>query len=100
MASSIKVNGDGTVTISLSWTNTVAIVTTTLDEAAHALYERKPLEVDGVVVPWEAMTNLQKLGLLEAEALRIFRHLAKGRMFDTRQAVMRAEAEADDAAIL
>ena len=100
MASSITVNGDGTVTISLSWTATVEVMDDTLNAAAMVYYLRKPVMVDEVVVPFDDLTNNQKLSLIEAEMLRIIRHNALGYLHDLRQAVLKEQAEEDLGKIL
>ena len=100
MASSIKINGDGTVTISFVYTAATDKVAVTLDAAAHMLYDRVPPTVDDVVIAWDDMTNAQKLALIEAELLRVIKHLASGYLFDVRASVMSEEAEADALAIM
>ena len=116
MAGSFEVNGDGTVTVAFSYTAAAAKVQATADAAAHMLYnvgrepklqrdtgeideEGKPI-MQEVVVPWDDLTNQDKLDMLDAMILERIRKLARGYLHDVRTADDKAKAAADEVSVL
>ncbi len=94
MAGTFVVNGDGTITVAFSYTAPAAIVQATADAAAHGLY------VEDDAVPWDDLTNQDKLDMLDGFVLGGLHELALGYLHDVRQADARAYREADTATIL
>jgi len=115
MAGTFEVNGDGTITVAFSYTAAVAKIQATADAAAHMLYNagREPVlqrdsgEIDEgkpimqeVVVPWDDLTNQDKLDMLDEMVLERIRKLARGYLHDVRTADDEAKAAADEASVL
>ena len=63
MAINIKVNGDGTTTLTLAYTAASDKVTETLAAAAHWLYDHRR----GSETAWDDLTNAQKLAIIDVE---------------------------------
>jgi len=116
MAGTFEVHDDGTITVAFSYTATAAKIQATADAAAHMLYNagRKPKlqqdtgEVDDegnpivqkVVVPWDDLTNQEKLDMVDEMILERIRKLARGYLHDVRTADDEAKAAADEASVL
>lgn len=102
MAGSFVVNGDNTITVAFSYTGQTDIVQTTADAAAHGLYNagQVPVTVSGVGIPWEELTNQNKLNLLDKFILSHLHELAIGYLHNVRQEAARAYREEDVATIL
>ena len=103
MAGSFEVHGDGTITVAFSYTALTDKVQTTADAAAHALYNAGryvPVDDNGAAIPWDDLTNQQKLDMLDEFVLAGIRELALGYLHNVRQAEARAHREADVATVL
>ena len=67
MAGTFEVHGDGTITVAFTYTALADKVTDTVGDAVHYLYPQtyaEPLEAEGI--PFEELTNQQKLNVLDA----------------------------------
>jgi hypothetical protein len=60
-------NQDGTARVDLSYINDLDKIVETLEEAARAIYqlERFQIKVDGETIPFDDLTNQQKLELVD-----------------------------------
>jgi len=69
MAINIKVNGDGTTTLTLAYTAASDKVTETLAAAAHWLYDHGRGDHGDEETPltWDDLTNAQKLAIIDVE---------------------------------
>ena len=115
MASTIEVNGDGTVTIGFAYTAATDKVTVTLNAAAHMLYNRAPptisvdtgeVDAEGApimqdeVIAWDDMTNAQKLALLDKFILSNLHELALGYLHNSHKVEDMERRAADVTTIL
>ena len=103
MAGTFVVNGDSTITVAFSYTAQAAIVQTTADAAAHRLYDSGRyvlVDAEGEAVPWDDLTNQQKLNMLDKFVLEGVHEMALGYLHDVRQADARAYREEDAGTIL
>ena len=95
MAGTFVVNGDWTITVAFTYTALASKVTDTVGDAVACIYPQtyaEPLEVDGVAPPLEALSNQQKLNMLDAWQKKGVLDLAK--QFHTRDAVRVAREDA------
>jgi len=79
MAGKFVVNGDQT-TVSFTWTALTTKVLATVNDAVGYLYPHifgEVLDAEGVLIPFEALTNQQKLNVLDAWLLKGILDLAK-----------------------
>ena len=79
MAGNFVVNGDQT-TVSFTWTALTTKVLATVNDDIAYLYPHifgEVLDDEGVLIPFEALTNQQKLGVLDAWLLKGILDIAK-----------------------
>lgn len=111
MAGTFEVNGDGTTTVQFAYTAATARIQATVEAAAHLLYNagREPQRQVGTdeegapimkVIPWEELSNMQKLGLVDALILERVQRMARGYLADVRQAAAAEQAAEDEATVL
>lgn len=102
MAGSFEVHGDGTVTVTFAYRHPTAIIQTTVEAAAHALYNASgaPVDGDGEPIAWGDLTNQDKLGIVDKFIRERIVELGRGHLHDVRQAEARALREADNATIM
>lgn len=103
MAVILDLHGDGTATVGFTRTADVSIIEATGNAAARRLYNAGryvPVDVDGITIPWEDLTNMQKLGMLGDFAFAVIHEEAAGYLHDVRQAEARAYRVADVATVL
>ena len=63
----LDLHGDGTATVGFTRTAEVPIIEATGNAAARRLYNAGryvPVDAEGVAIPWEDLTNMQKLSML------------------------------------
>lgn len=103
MAGTFVINGDGTITVAFSYTALAEIVQATADAAAHWLYDADRyvlLGSYGIPVPWEELTNSDKLDMLDKFVLELLRNRAMDYLHNARVADARAYREEDEEMIL
>ena len=69
MAGSFEVHEDGTVTVTFAYRATADKISTTVGDAVNYLYPAtfgEVLDEDGVKIPFDELTNQQKLNVLDA----------------------------------
>ena len=79
MAGNFVVNGDQT-TVSFTWTALTTKVLATVNDAVGYLYPHifgEVLDAEGVLIPFDELTNAQKLNVLDAWLLKGILDLAK-----------------------
>ena len=79
MAGNFVVNGDQT-TVSFTWTALTTKVLATVNDAVGYLYPAifgEVLDAEGVLIPFDELTNAQKLGVLDAWLLKGILDIAK-----------------------
>ena len=79
MAGKFVVDGDQT-TVSFTWTALTTKVVATVDDAVAYLYPAifgEVLDAEGVLIPFDELTNQQKLGVLDAWLLKGILDIAK-----------------------
>ena len=99
MSGTLKLNGDGTVTAAFTYTATTDKMTTTVGDAVHYLYPQtfgEVLNAEGVLIPFDALTNQQILDVLDAWLRKNVVDLA--RQYERRSLLEVATAEANVAA--
>ena len=102
MPVTLVLHGDGTGTVNLMRTMGVPKIEALGNAAAHRLYDAGryvPLDVDDVAVPWDDLTNLQKLGILGDFAFDMIHEEAMGYMHEVRGVEARSH-RAEDAATI
>ena len=103
MAGTIINNGDGTFTIELSYTALAIRIQARADAAAHRLYNTGryvPVDAEDVAIPWDDLTNQQKVDMLDEFVFDGIYEEAMGYLHNARHADADAYREEDAATIL
>ena len=102
MTGTFDVHEDGTVTVAFSYTGLAPIIQTRADKAAHRLYSTGryvPVDAEGIAVPWDDVTNQQKLNML-SEFVREGIHEEAMAQYDSERKADAAAYRAADAATI
>ncbi len=103
MPVTLVLHGDGTGTGNLMRTMGAPKIEALGNAAAHRLYDAGryvPKDVDGVAIPWDDLTNIQKLGMLGKFAFAAIHEEAMAQFDSERKADANAYRAADAATIL
>ena len=103
MAVTLILHGDGTATVTLGRTASVEKIEATGNAAAHRLYNTGryvPVNGEGVAIPWDDLTNMQKLGMLDEFAFDGIHEEAMAYLHGVRQTDAAAYRAADAATVL
>ena len=102
MAGSFEVHGNGTVTVMFAYRHPTVVTQTTVEATAHALYNAGdvPVDKDDELIPWEDLTNQDKLNILDRVIRKDVVELARGYWHDVRQADARAYRVTDNATLM
>ena len=102
MAGSFEVHDDGTVTVAFAYRNPTTIVQTTVEAAAHALYNAGGAPVDdrGVAISWTGLSNQDKLDIVDAFIRTTVVELGRGYLHNVRNAERDALHAADNATLM
>lgn len=97
MAASFRLNGDGTVTVTFAYTAVTVKAQETVNQAAAHVYHVYPiLDESGEIVPFENLTNQQKLNILDRHILRVILDAARANLVNEATEAARQAALGDD----